>query len=332
VAEALDPEGFERRVAQYVEWLRISHFSEATARTRAKRLGYFVAWCADRGLTRPAEITRPILEGYQASLFYYRKANGDPLALVSQANQITSLKGFFKWLVRSNYLLSNPASDLVVPRLTGRLPKHVLTEEEVERVLAVPDVETPTGLRDRAILEVLYSTGLRRMEVAGLALYDLDMVGRTLRVREGKGRRERVVPIGKRAVAWVEKYLHEVRPRFVVPPDEGWLFLTQDGQRFPRETVSEMARRHIVRAGIGKPGSAHVFRHTCATLMLEGGADVRYVQEMLGHVKLETTAIYTHVSIQKLQQVHDATHPADRAINGRADSGAAGDKAQAAAE
>lgn len=308
----VDPEGFERRVSQYVEWLRVNHFSELTATSRTKRLRYFVAWCAERGLVRPSELTRPILERYQSTLFYQRKANGQPLALTNQAHQIACVKAFFKWLVRQSHLLSNPACDLLMPRLSGRLPRHVLTEEEAERVLAVPDVGTPTGLRDRAILETLYSCGLRRMEIAALRLYDLEAEGRTLRVREGKGRRDRVVPIGKRAMAWVDKYLREVRPRFVVPPDEGYLFLTKEGSGFPRQTVSDMARRYILKAEIGKAGSAHIFRHTCATLMLENGADLRYVQELLGHAKPETTAIYTHVSVKKLQQVHDATHPADR--------------------
>lgn len=307
----VDPEGFERRAAQYVEWLRTSYFSEATARERGKRLRYFIAWAAERGLTRPSECTRPVLEAYQGSLFRYRKANGEPLALTNQAHQIAALKGFFKWLVRSNLLLSNPASDLLLPRIRRRLPKYVLSREEVERVLNLTDVATPRGLRDRAILEVLYSTGLRRMEIAALHVVDVDVERRTVMVREGKGRKQRVVPIGKRALAWVEKYLADARPLLVVPPDEGFLFLTQYGKGYPPGSISNVARRYLVRAELGKAGSAHIFRHTMATLMLEGGADLRSVQEMLGHATVSTTEIYTHVSIRRLQEVHAATHPAE---------------------
>jgi integrase/recombinase XerD len=130
-------------------------------------------------------------------------------------------------------------------------------------------------------------------------------------VREGKGRKQRVVPIGKRALTWIEKYLRESRPLLVVPPDEGHLFLTQYGKGYPPNSISAVARRYILRAEIGKPGSAHIFRHTMATLMLENGADVRYVQEMLGHATISTTQVYTHVAIRKLREVHDATHPAE---------------------
>lgn len=306
----VDPEGFERRVAQYVEWLRVNHFSEMTAVERQRRLGHFVSWCADRGLARPTEVTKPILERYQATLFYYRKRNGQPLALANQAHQLACLKGLFRWLARQNHILSNPASDLVIPRVVRALPKHVLTVEEAERVIQAPSLDTPFGLRDRALLEVLYSTGVRRMELIALRLYDLDPDRRTLMVREGKGRRSRVVPIGDRALAWVKKYLDEARPSLVVPPDEGHLFLSYLGIPLSRGFLTALVRSYVVRAEIGKPGSVHLFRHTCATLMLENGADIRYVQAMLGHARLDTTAIYTHVSIRKLQQVHAATHPA----------------------
>jgi integrase/recombinase XerD len=307
---AVDPEGFERRLSQYQEWLKVNHFSEQTALSRGKYLRHLVAWSVDRGLTRPAEVTKPILERYQATLYHYRKKNGEPLSLTSQRNYLTSLKGFFKWLARQNHILYNPASEILLPRLSKRLPKHVLTVEEAERVLALADTKTPLGVRDRAILETLYSTGLRRMEAVALKLYDLDRDRGTLMVREGKGRSQRVIPIGDRALKWVEKYLQEVRPELVVPPDEGYIFLTHHGKPFEIGSLTEFVRVFVERAGIGKKGSVHLFRHTMATLLLEGGADVRYVQAMLGHAKLETTQIYTQVSIRKLKEVHTMAHPA----------------------
>jgi integrase/recombinase XerD len=321
VNTAIDPEGFERRVAQHVEWLRTSYYSEMTAEARTKYLKYLVAWCADRGITRPAEVTKPILERYQAHLYHRRKANGEPLSIVSQQNHLMALRGFFRWLARSNFILYNPSSELILPKIGKRLPRHVLSAEEAERVIAVPDVKTPFGVRDRAILETLYSTGLRRMELVALKLYDVDHDRGTLMVREGKGRKQRVVPIGERALRWVDRYLAEVRPQIAVTPDEGFLFLTHYGTQFEKSSLTEMVRLLVKEAGIAKHGAVHLFRHTMATLMLEGGADVRYVQAMLGHSRLETTATYTQVAIRMLKEVHSRSHPAGRRRTpaGRAD-------------
>lgn len=325
---AVDPEGFERRLAQYVEWLRVNHYSEMGAEMRQKRLRHFIAWCAERSLLRPTEITKPILDRYQAALYYARRQkDGLPLSLTTQANHLTALKGFFRWLVRSNHVLFNAAADLELPRVTRRLPKHVLNESEAERVINLPDVAKPLGLRDRALLETLYSTGLRRMEVIELKLYDLDRERGTLMVREGKGRRQRVVPIGDRALGWIDKYVADVRPTLAIEPDEGYVFLAITGTPFNLNSVTALVGDYVRGAGVEKKGAVHLFRHTTATVMLENGADIRFIQAMLGHARLETTQIYTQVSIRKLKEVHTATHPAR--LTRRADR--AGD-AQAAAE
>jgi integrase/recombinase XerD len=209
-------------------------------------------------------------------------------------------------------MLFNPASEIVLPPTQKRLPKYVLSEEEVERILAEADPRKRFGLRDRAILETLYSTGMRRREAVLLKLYDLDWDHGTAMIREGKGRRQRVVPIGERALGWVSKYLREARPTMVVPPDEGFVFVTHFGRPFEVDPFTRLVRGYLDRAGIQKAGAVHIFRHTAATLMLENGADIRYIQAMLGHKKLETTELYTHVSIRALKEVHTATHPAGK--------------------
>lgn len=173
-----------------------------------------------------------------------------------------------------------------------------------------PDVMTPRGLRDRAILETFYSTGLRRMELVRLTLGDLDTERAVLVVRQGKGKKDRTVPIGQRALLWVSKYLEEVRPELVKRAGCYQLFVTIHGDEFCATQMSKLVKGYIDRAGINKVGSCHLFRHSMATEMLEGGADVRFIQEMLGHENLETTQIYTRVSIRKLQEVHTQTHPA----------------------
>jgi integrase/recombinase XerD len=190
-----------------------------------------------------------------------------------------------------------------------RLPRALLSVEDIEAILreAVPD--TASGLRDRAMLELLYSTGLRRMEVTRLALYDIDLSRRLVLVREGKGKKDRVVPLGERAAAWLIKYLAEARPALLAT-DNAALFITDLGETILPENLASKVKRYMHRAGIDKVGAVHLFRHACATHMLDNGADVRYIQALLGHANLETTEIYTHVSIEKLQQIHAATHPA----------------------
>jgi integrase/recombinase XerD len=186
-----------------------------------------------------------------------------------------------------------------------------LTIEEIETTLAMLDVEVPIELRDRTIWELLYSTGLRRAEALALHLSDVDRSRGTVFVRQGKGRKDRVVPIGERALAWLDKYLDEVRTVWA-DVDQATLFVNPDGAPITRGTLTHRARTLLDRAGITKPGACHLFRHTMATQMLEHGADVRYVQEMLGHAHLNTTQVYTHVSIAKLKAVHTATHPGAR--------------------
>jgi len=305
-----DPEGIAAHTVDYLEWIRARNFSERTVVARIQMLRTFASWCADRGVTRSSEVTRPILERYQRWLFHYRKADGWPLTFHTQQIRLVSIRAFFKHLARQNRILSNPASDLDLPRREHRLPHESLTPQEAERVLAQPDLTKPLGLRDRAILETFYSTGLRRMELANLGLYDLDAERGTLTIRQGKGKKDRVVPIGERAVAWVEKYRQEVRPELVSGPNPGTLFLNELGESIGLDWLSIMVRRYVERARLGKSGSCHLFRHTLATVMLEGGADVRYIQEMLGHERLDTTQVYTQVSIRALKAIHNATHPA----------------------
>jgi len=307
--ESLDPEGMAALISDFLEALRVRNYSESTVRTRGHHLQRFAAWCADRALTRPSEITKPILERYQRSLFHYRKPSGGPISFRSQAMAITSVRVFFKHLARQNRILTNPAADLDLPKEERRLPRVVLTAEEAEQVLQQPSVGDLLGLRDRAILETLYSTGIRRSECVNLSVYDIDPQRGTLFVRLGKGKKDRIVPIGERALAWVQKYLHEVRPQLVVEPDSGRLFLSRHGAAIAVASLTDAVRSYVVQSGVGKPGACHLFRHTMATLMLEGGAEIRFIQEMLGHASLATTQIYTRVAIHKLKAIHDATHP-----------------------
>ena len=300
---------------KHLEALLVQNYSQYTVKNRRVHLGFFLEWCANRSLTEPADVTRPVLEQYQRYLFHYRQKNGNPLTFRSQHARLVPIRVWFRWMARQRFILHNPASELELPRLGHRLPKHVLTIHEVEQVLAQPDIRDPLGLRDRALMETLYSTGMRRLELANLKLYDLDTERGTVTIRRGKGNKDRVIPIGDRAAAWVEKYVREAREHLVVEPDDGTVFLSNAGEPFSLDHLSDLVRVHVdaalsVDGKPGKRGACHLFRHTMATLMLDGGADIRYIQEMLGHADLKTTQIYAQVSIRQLKKIHTATHPA----------------------
>jgi integrase/recombinase XerD len=232
------------------------------------------------------------------------------LSYHTQADHLFVVKGFFKWAARGNHVLYNPASELEMPRLPRRLPRHVLTRAEVESVLGACALGGVVAVRDRAILETFYSTGLRRSELANLKLYDLDAEAGCLWVREGKGKKDRVVPIGDRALLWTRRYVDELRAGLVIEPDEGFLFISDLGVQYRKNQLSDLAKKYLRAAGVDRPGACHLFRHACATHMLEGGADIRFIQALLGHADLSTTEVYTRVSVKKLKEVHSATHPA----------------------
>ncbi len=290
--------------------LATKNYSVYTIKNRRVHIGFFLDWCQERGLSEPVDVTRTVLESYQRHLVHYRKSTGEPLSFRSQHARLVPLRVWFKWMAREHYLLHNPASELELPRTGFRLPKAVLSIAEVEQVMQQPNVHDVLGLRDRAILETLYSTGMRRLELATLKLHHLDLERGTVFISQGKGQKDRMIPIGERAAAWVTKYLNQSRPHLVSEPDDGTVFLSNAGDVMTLDYLTQLVATHVDAAGIGKRGACHMFRHTMATLMLEGGADIRFIQAMLGHADLKTTQIYTQVSIRQLQEIHRATHPA----------------------
>lgn len=313
VGDPSDPLGFAALRDMHLEWLAIRNYSAITVRNRESYINRFILWAEERSLSRPDQVTKQILERYQRWLYNYRDPKtGKKLSFRSQHARLLPLRAFFKWLCQRDLLPANPAADLDLPKLEKRLPKHILNAREAELVLAQADVLTPMGLRDRAMMEVLYSTGIRRMELCGLKLYDLDAERMLVFVRLGKGKKDRMVPIGERALAWTNKYLEEARPGLACAKSDESLFLTSLGEAFTPNRFTQMVRGYVKAADLGKTGSCHLFRHACATHMHENGADIRMIQAMLGHAKLETTEIYTHLSIKQLQEVHAATHPAAR--------------------
>jgi integrase/recombinase XerD len=300
-------------VDPYNAWRKMRAQSPHTITRDTHNLLRFIRFCEERAVHAPGDVTRAFLERYQRHLSREVKSDGKPLSIRAQLGYVLSVRGFFRYLCRERVLVYNPASELLLPRIGKRLPRHILTSEEAERVLCTPDLCDPLGLRDRAILETLYLTGIRRAELCFLRQIDVDLEGLTLFVHQGKGRKDRMIPLGQRAALWIKKYLADGRPHLIdlrKGDEEGYVFLSNAGEHIAPNYLTEIVQKYVLKSGIGKPGSCHLFRHTMATLMLEGGADVRYVQAMLGHSQLSTTEIYTHVSIGKLKEVHAKAHPA----------------------
>ena len=302
--------GFYPYLQRYLEGIAIKNYSQETLNRHESHVRRFVVWCEGRNLNEPQSVTKPILERYHTHLYYYRKPDGEPLSFTSQHVMLSSLKSFFKWLTQHNYLLYNPASELELPKTSKKLPRTILTADDIETILNQPDINAPDGLRDRVMMEVLYSSGMRRTELANLSLYDADLKRGVLLIRSGKGNKDRVLPIGERAGMWLQKYIDDVREQLTGPKDENRLFISDYGEPFNGGHLGRIVKRYMQNANINVIGSCHLFRHACATHMLENGADIRFIQILLGHEDITSTEIYTHVSIEKLRAVHKATHPA----------------------
>ena len=224
---------------RFLDWLKVHNYSEHTILSRRKYVPKFLAWARERGVEYAIDATRPVLERFQRHLHLYRKRNGDPLSNRSQIHHIAALRSFFRWLTRERYVPANVASELIMPRREFRLPANVMTPSQVEQVLAMPDIKTHLGLRDRAIMETLYSTGIRRAELLTLTPQDLDRERGLLLVILGKNKKDRVIPIGARALAWIDRYMEEVRPLLLVghQPDDA-LFVSITGRPMTPNSLS----------------------------------------------------------------------------------------------
>ncbi|MFJ1472297.1 site-specific tyrosine recombinase XerC [Massilia orientalis] len=309
VGDPRDARGLYAAMRRFIEYRATIGNTESGLYGLERYIRDFIVWADARAVMHPEHVTQAVLERYQRWLHHYRKKVGSPLSVSSRRSKITPLKSFFKWLTKTGQIPANPASEIELPRAIRRLPRHVLTVAEVERVLAQADTATPIGLRDRAMMEVLYATGMRRMEIARLEVGDIDQERAVVLIREGKGRKDRLLPLGERALHWVRHYLDTARPQLTWNQFDVTLFLGAEGKALSPLWLSTVISRYVEKAQLGKHGGCHLFRHTMATQMLEGGADIRFIQAMLGHAELSTTQIYAQVAIRQLQLVHASTHP-----------------------
>lgn len=261
----------------------------------------WVRFLAGQGVHGPTEIKGGHVTAY---LLQLQREGRRP---ATSARRLSAVRAFLKFLAAEGIVDTNPAEHLGSPKAGHKLPR-VLSVAEVERLLLAPDTGKPLGLRDAALLEVLYATGLRVSEVVNLKLGDLDVTGGLLRCL-GKGQRERVVPVGDEALRVVGGYLQRSRPVLLQGRGTRFLFVNRRGRPLTRQTVWKLIKRYARRAGVDREITPHTLRHSFATHLLENGADLRAVQEMLGHADIVTTQIYTHLTTRGLRAVYDRTHP-----------------------
>jgi len=287
---------------RFLTYLRAGrNASPYTVKNYGNDIGQFLDYCRAQGVSSLAQVDRLLLREYLAEL----AAAGYVEASV--ARRVAELRSFGDFLVREGVLERNPFRAVGAPRVPERLPRY-LTVAELEALLAVPDTSTPLGLRDRAVVEVLYAAGLRVSELVGLDLADADLAQAQVRV-VGKGSKERIGLLGRPAVKAVRAYLETGRPALLGRQPTDALWLNHRGGRLTVRGVALMLEKAGISAGIRTPVSPHLLRHSFATHLLDGGADLRVVQELLGHASLATTQIYTHVSQSRAREVYMRAHP-----------------------
>jgi integrase/recombinase XerD len=271
-------------------------------RSDLQQFGQFLDRCG----CDPLEVQPSDLNAFLLELAEGREGK-PPVAAATLQRKIACLRSFYRHLRRDQILDRDPTADLRSPRSRGRLPK-VLSRDEVQSLLEQPRGSSPAMLRDRALLETMYACGLRASEAIGLKLSDLDLEAGILRA-SGKGSKERIVPIGSKAIETLQVYLERARPKLVGLSDEPRVFVNLRGGGLTRQGLYKIVQRHARAAGLERRMSPHTLRHTFATHLLAGGCDLRSLQEMLGHADIGTTQVYTHLSADRLRDVYFDAHP-----------------------
>jgi len=304
----------ESLIPKYLNHLRVLNRSAHEIKNTKYYLRVFIRYLNDCHVNHTIqEITYDIVRDYQEDLSFKISRFGTPWKVKSQNSALSALRSFFKWLIREDYIISDPTIKIERAKEPEPLPRHILEESEIKKILKQPDTQTPLGYRDRVILEILYSTGIRKGELENLKLEDMDLKDGFLRIEQGKNKKDRVVPLGKIASNMLHNYIVSIRSE--IPKgkhkdnDTGYLFLNQRGNKLHHDTVWKIVTHYAKQAGIRKKVTPHSFRHTCATHMVRHGAHIRHLQEMLGHASIETTQIYTRVTINDLKKVHARYHP-----------------------
>lgn len=308
---------------EFITSLRVRGFASGTLRYSALYVRYFIDYARACTVHSADDVTPRLINDYHV---FTRQAVGrkigQPIAPRTALARLVVLRSYFEYLAKNKYILIDPTHHLTLPKQSSCLPAGIPREAEIQKLIELPDTTMPSGVRDRAILELMYSSGLRRQEVVNLNVCDIDLRQGVMRVNQGKNRKDRIVPLGKAACQRIELYLCSGRQNFLKKtkwqkaarnPVESAAFVSRHGGRMKAATLSYMVRGYMRRLFPGRQRlCCHALRHACATHMLRGGANLRYIQQLLGHSSLLTTELYTHLDITDLKTAHTRCHPSDR--------------------
>jgi len=296
-----------RLLKLYEDHLQVRHAARTVPAYMAD-VRVFLAWLEEKGVELTDVRTADLL-AYQTDLYAARKKDGKPYSTSIQVNRLSAVKSFFRFLYRRGFMLHDPAAAVDYPRSELRLPRGILTKQEARKLVEAPDTKSPAGLRDRAILETLYATGIRVGELKKLTLSDVDTEERVLRVVMGKGGKDRNLPLMRAAAAAIERYLLEARSKLCGAKRGALLFMSPRGGVLHASTANDIVHAWAKKARIKRTVTCHTFRHSVATHLLKGGADIRHIQALLGHASLQATERYTHVEVSDLMEVIRRAHP-----------------------
>lgn len=285
----------------FIDYLRVEKgLAKNSLEAYTRDIRRYFVFLQKQGITNPVKITRTHISDF---LFSMRQE----LSVISIARMLSTIKSFHTFLVRERVAAHDPADLIETPKTEKRIPSY-LTSEEVNRFLKAPNLHSPQGLRDKAIIELMYASGLRISEAAGIQSQDLNLEINFVKCK-GKGSKERIIPFGRTAAHFLERYMVEARPALAKGKQVSQVFLAQGGRPLTRQSIWKAIKIFLKGAGIRKHASPHTLRHSFATHLLEHGADLRSVQEMLGHASITTTQIYTHINQSRLKSIHSKFHP-----------------------
>lgn len=291
-------------ITEFKYQLKTRGYAKATIEGYSKRLDQFRDYLSEQNISDIKQITRQTVADYQQHVM------AEDNAMETKALKIRAIKRLFEYLEETHQLLVNPTEGIVETCRKNRNIGPVLTMGEVKRLLRQPNLSLKTHIRDRAIMEVLYSTAIRLDELLHLEVYHVDLKDKVLYIRKGKGRKQRVVPLGNHAICHLREYLEKVRPCYARKnPKERRIFLLNTGLAMTPPSVRGILFKYRQQAGIKKSASPHTLRRSCATHLLQNGADIRYIQKLLGHRHLSTTQAYTKIMPKDVKKTHEATHP-----------------------
>ena len=305
---------WETLIARYQQHLEILNQSPRTRTTVRSYLALWRAFADEIKLADPQAATTGTMLDFQRWLFYRPTTRNPQRSIASQNNVLICVKTFFAFLQQEGVVTGNPAGALVLARAPQTLPRNILTPQEARKIIETPDTGTLLGYRDRTIFEVLYATGLRKSELMNLTVADVNLEEELLRINGGKGGKDRVAPLTRTACSFLENYLKVIRPELLGRRSSDRLFISRRGRPMAKNTVGQMVEKYARLSKVKKHVTPHLWRHSCATHLLKNHANLRHVQEILGHRSLATTERYLHLTITDLKQAHRRCHPREKGV------------------